>query len=217
MPNYVSNWNAWNARCKKRVKALERFRTLCWNVSIEVSQWKQLLSSHFLFHLSLLIRDQWDQKRCGLKCFPWHWDRTWKWRFRMIKAFWNACSIDGLSMVFWHWQQQSMSFCSARRVLCWALLFQRCLSVFIERSWFEYSHCGGWAIADERVQAFRNVSKGERWSCKATRNTTNRVQMCTRYVNSCGKLYLTLRTLNNYLLHFVSCTSNCYSFPCIYR
>ena len=63
--NCVSNWNgwnAWNARCKKVVQALQRFRTLCCNVSNGVSQWKHLLLSHFLSHWTLIIKDQWDQK-----------------------------------------------------------------------------------------------------------------------------------------------------------
>jgi len=85
-------------------------------------------------------------------------------RSDMKVAFQNDSSI--LKHLFHRWslngflgidKQQRMSFCSTRWVLCWVLLFQHCLSVFIERLLLEKSHCGGWDMVDESIQSFRNV------------------------------------------------------------
>jgi len=101
-------------------------------------------------------------------------------RLDMKVAFQNDSSI--LKRLFYRWSLNG--FLGNDSDICWAQFFQHCLSVFIERLALEKSHCGRWAIVDESVQAFRNVSKGEWCSCKATRNATNRVHMSTRYVNS---------------------------------
>jgi len=141
----TSDWNAWMLFWKKRFRS-ELFQNIFWKFWEVVSQWKQFLFSHFLFHRSLLVNDQWDQERCSLKCLPWHQDWAFSWHFRLFQAFCNACSHSSFLMVLGS-QIAKLAHCIA--LIDWFI--EHCcygiVSLFLLRKWhfknsfLSMSHC----------------------------------------------------------------------------
>jgi len=158
MSNCVSSWNAWNAwnaLCEKGVQVPERFRTLCCNVSIEVSQWKHLLLSCFLSHLSLLVKDQRDQKGVVSNAFLGFENWSESGISEQFKRSEMPVSMMVSKWFFGHWQQKTCFYVALIKYFIerW---FYSIVTLFSFREW----HWKSLILEDERllikvVQAFR--------------------------------------------------------------
>ena len=148
---------------KQNVSKLKRLKHKMMKCFKPVSWWPEILFNCYLLQWVDPLKDQLDQKNCGLKCFPWHWDQRLKKHFNAFFAFWNACFNVGLLMNFCLFDDKIMSSCSAHCVLCWALFLMHSVLVFIQKPMLEKAEFDGCAMVSKKrsgaFQAMQNKAR----------------------------------------------------------